>query len=99
MFLFLFLHKSLFLSIIILIPLINSQEYPDLSNTNCKVTYIGSKFFYIINKTNDNYLYSWEDLNFNQNYDASIKKNKDIKKLDNSNFVIYGLDDSNFFNY
>ena len=99
MFLFLFLHKLLLVSIIILIPLINSQEYPDLSNTNCKVTYIGSKFFYIINKTNNNYLYSWEDSSFNKNYDTSIKNNKDIIKLDDNNFVIYGLDDSNFFNY
>ena len=99
MFLFLFLHKLLFLSIIILIPLINSQVYPDLSNTNCKVTYIGSKFFYIINKTNNNYLYSWEDSSFAKNYDISIKNNKDIIKLDDNNFVIYGLDDSNFFNY
>ena len=104
----LFFFEILFilLNLIYMQPTLPSQEFD--TDINCKVIIIEQKIIYIINKENDNSIYYYDLPNINSrniflsNYnsqDSIIKKVKNIIKIEDTGFMIFGLNEGNEFCY
>ena len=92
--------KLLHFFILIIIPTLIMGQDLFADKTNCKIIYINNKFFYIINKRDDFNIYYYNNNPTNPDIKytyESITQYKDILKVDDNKFIVYGLNGNNYF--
>ena len=86
--------KLLHFFIIIIIPTLIMSQDLFADKTNCKIIYINNKFFCIINKKDNFNIYYYNNNPTNPDIKytyESITQYKDILKVDDNKFIVYGL--------
>ena len=74
---------------------ISTQE---IGPSNCRIIQLGDSLVYIFNEEDNNNIYKYGQTDPIATYSSIIKLNKDILKIDDSKYIIIGVDNSyNFY--